>query len=300
MKSNIFALVVLLVLTFAACDSTEPGPPTLAAPTQLKVASDSGALILSWKHSTDTGHPEFDGYQLRITDTRDDKDSVYEARRDSTYRATGLQNGVLYRISVGSRTRGGTVGEHSAAILWSPAQRHERIAIGQPIRVYAVTASGYPSAVDILNPDGRVELLALNSPAFRERASLYVHTLGIGSGLIIRSPELAFDPGPRTRFADWTNSAYVIEASSLNEQRAFVPPDTSVYTATHITVPNGTYLWGRVYFGKLLRPGGDVYFRLLVKRSSTGRLAQGTGDNRYIEIEVSVQSVAGNIFAKRG
>lgn len=300
MKSLFLSLFALLVLIFTACDSTEPGPPALAAPTQLRAASDSGALLLAWKPSTDAGHPEFDGYQVNITDTRDEHSMSFDAGRDSSFRAAGLENGALYRISVGSRTRGGAVGDHGAALLWSPAQRFNRDATSQPIRVYAVTATGYPSAVDILNPDGRVEALMLNSAAFRERASLYVHTLGIGSGLIIRSPELAFDPGPRTRFADWTNSAYVIEASSLNEQLAAAPPDTAAFTATYITLPNGTYPKGRVYFGKLLRPGGDIYFRMLVKRGATGRMAQGTGDNRYIEIEVSVQSTAGNIFAKRG
>jgi hypothetical protein len=300
MKSIILPLFALLAFTVAACDSSKPGPPMLTAPTQLKAASDSGALILSWKHSTDAGHPEFDDYQVNITDTRDEQFTSFDAKRDSTFRATGLENGALYRITVGSRTRGGAVGDHGAALLWSPAQRFNRDAVSQPIRVYAVTASGYPSAVDILNPEGRVEALLLNSPAFRERASLYVHTLGSAAALIIRSPELAFDPGPRTRFADWVNGGYVMEANSLNEPLASSPPDTSAYTATYITLPNGTYPKGRVYFGKLLRPGGDIYFRMLVKRNAYGRMAQGTGDKRYIEIEVSVQSVAGNHFAKRG
>jgi hypothetical protein len=300
MKSIIFLLVAMLVFTFAACDSMEPTLPALAAPAQLRAASDSGALILAWSPSTDEGHSEFSGYHVTVTDTRTEAIQHFDAGRDSTYRLTGLENGVLYRLAVRCWGKGGLSSPQERSILWSPAQRRAHDAAGQPIRVYAVTASGYPSAVDILNPEGRVEALLLNSPAFRERASLYVHTLGSAAALIIRSPELAFDPGPRTRFADWVNGGYVMEANSLNEPLASSPPDTSAYTATYITLPNGTYPKGRVYFGKLLRPGGDIYFRMLVKRNAYGRMAQGTGDKRYIEIEVSVQSVAGNHFAKRG
>ncbi len=37
----------------------------------------------------------------------------------------------------------------------------------------------------------------------------------------------------------------------------------------------------------------------IVRSDANGRMAQGAGENRYIEIEVSVQSTAGNVFAKR-
>ncbi|MCZ7557345.1 MAG: fibronectin type III domain-containing protein [Bacteroidia bacterium] len=296
-------LFALLVFTIAACDSGEvntPFPLQPSAPAELRAASGSAALFLSWKHSSDVDHPEFAGYRVAVRLSGDSVRQQLDLDKDSSVLVTGLTNGKLYTVDVFARTMAGTLSATYASIEWAPAERRAQDAANQPLRVYAVTATGYPAAVDLWTPDYGTELLHLNTPAFRERASLYVHTIGIGSALIIRSPELAFDPGPRTRFADWTNSAYAAEANSLNEQLASSPPDTAAYTATFITLPNGTYPKGRVYFGKLLRPGGDIYFRMLVKRGPNGRMVQGIGDNRYIEIEVSVQSVAGNHFAKRG
>jgi hypothetical protein len=298
-----FLILYAAPLMLIACDSDQintPSPLQPTAPTDLRAASGSAALYLSWRPSVDVEHPEFAGYRITVRLSGDSVRQQIDLGKDSTCLVTGLMNGNMYTLDVHSRTTTGLLSTTSVSIEWSPAVRRTQVAASQPIRIYAVTATGYPSAADLWTPDLSVEVFDHTSAAFHERASLYVHTLGSSSALIIRSPELAFDPGPRTRFADWTNSGYVIEANSLNEQLASAPPDTSAYTATFITLPNGTYPKGRVYFGKLLRPGGDIYFRMLVKRNANGRMAQGTGDNRYIEIEVSVQSVAGNPFAKRG
>jgi hypothetical protein len=299
----------LLLIASACSDPAAPEPkgldiegPVLAAPSQLRACSDSTAIILAWTPSADEDKSDFAGYYIIATDTRNGKARYLDIGLDSSYRVGELENGVMYRIDLHCKTVRNTLSSEHSSITWSPARRRNQVTYSKPIRIYANTSTGflmYPAA-DLWNPNGEIEPMELDDPAFRERASLYVHTLGNASALIIRSPELAFDPGPRTRFADWTNSGYVIEANSLNEQLASSPPDTAAYTATFITLPNGTYPTGRVYFGKLLRPGGDIYFRMLVKRGVNGRMAQGAGDNRYIEIEVSVQSTAGNHFAKRG
>ncbi len=298
MKGVTYTFLVLLVLqVIIGCDSSQPADPSPllpSAPNDLRASAGSSAVFLAWTPSSDANHPEFAGYRITVRLSGDSVRQQIDLDKDSTCLVTGLMNGNMYTLDVHSRATTGLLSTTSVSIEWSPAERRAQVAANQPLRVYAVTASGYPSAVDLWTPDLSVELLHLNTDAFRERASLYLHTLGNASALIIRSPELAFDPGPQTRFA----TGYEAEANSLNEQLASSPPDTAAYTATFITLPNGTYAKGRVYFGKLIRPGGDIYFRMLVKRGANGRMVQGTGENRYIEIEVSVQSAAGNVFAK--
>jgi len=40
------------------------------SPSLIRASSDSGAIIFVWSPTTHAGHPEFDGYQVSITNIR--------------------------------------------------------------------------------------------------------------------------------------------------------------------------------------------------------------------------------------
>ncbi len=293
------AMILLVLIAVYACDSTEPSEPDTAAPTNLRVSSDSGALVVGWTPSTSVGQSHFAGYSITVTDPSGYARGQYHAGKDSIFRVPELVNGDRYHIAVQARSTSGNLSPDQATIEWAPAERRTRDIAGQPIRVYAVTSKNYPCAVDLWNAEGMAEPLRWATEDFQRRASFYVHTLGTSYGLLIRSPHLAFVPGPQTMFADVASGGNVAEANNLNEHLSAAPPDTSAYTASYINVPNGTLTKGRIYFGRLPRPEGDLYFRLFLKRGPNGRLVHGAGDDRFIEIEVSIQGEPGNRFVKR-
>jgi hypothetical protein len=66
-----------------------------------------------------------------------------------------------------------------------------------------------------------------------------------------------------------------------------------------ITLSDITVNTGKVYFGRLVRGTDFYYFRMLVKRGANGKLIQGSGNDRYVELAISFQNAPNNPFAKQ-
>lgn len=299
MKLKRFSLLLAAVLLvgIAACDedsTNEPVDPDVSAPTNLRASSDDQAIILTWDNSSSENQDNFGGYKIRVLDQDTNEFFFTNAQKGSGTRISGLKNGTRYLISVWAVTSLDKESASFVSIEWAPAARREVNQDNQAIRVYATTSTTFDSAVDLYNESGITEVIPQAGQIFRDRGDLYVYAPnGTSNFLELRSPSTANNQGLLTQF-----SSVSYEADDLDEQVATTAPATSTYTGQEVTISNGTFSKGKVVFGRLRRGTDYYYFRLLIKRDGTGKLVQGSGLDRYVEMDVSFQHVRNVPFAK--
>ncbi|MDT8325168.1 MAG: fibronectin type III domain-containing protein [Bacteroidota bacterium] len=295
------ALAVLISVTFVACDEDSDNPittdPEVAAPTNLEAASADGAVFLSWTPSVDESEDNFGSYNISILNLATNQTNttpITVGKGLSSVRIDGLTNGIQYAFTVRSVTTLGNESTDFAMIEWSPAVRNDLDNDGNLIRVYATTSSTFDSGIDLYNDAGMTEIIPQAGTEFTARGDLFVFASSSSSTLSLKSPAEANNQGLETQFSNFSP----VETDDLDNQLASEPPSDGSYALKEITLDNGTVSAGRVYWGRLVRGSDYFYFRLLIKKGSNGRLVQGSGDDRYVEMVVSFQNAPNNPFAK--
>lgn len=290
-------LLLTMVLVFAiACDEETTGPidADVTAPTDLRAASDNEAIILDWKPSVSETQDNFGGYKVTVRNTETNQSFFENAPKGSGHRIENLSNGTRYEITVHAMTSQDKPSAGSATIEWAPAIRRDVNQLNQPIRVYATTSVTFNSAVDLYNASGVCEVIPQVGDVFRERGDLYVHAPNETSNfLVIKSPSTANNQGLETQF-----STVFYNADDLDAQFVTTPPANATYTSAEVTIPNSPVSEGKVVYGRLKRGTDHYYFRLLVKKGDNGKLVQGSGADRYLELVVSFQHIRNVPFSK--
>lgn len=297
-KTLVCATLFLGLVAGACSDSggpVAPDEPDLAPPYNVRAYSDDSTIGLTWDRSVDEGRSGFGKYQLTLWDkTSGDTVRTEAAKGTSTLRIRRLINGDRYEISMASVSSGGRKGTLSTTVEWAPAKRVLRDINGNAIRVFT-TVSTLPSGVDLLADSAHAEVLNLVSPAFAARADLYVYAANfVGIVQLMNPQNSAVNPGQLTKFS----SVPGVAAASLNDAPATSSPASATYTLDAITIDNGAADKGVIYFGRTQRGTAWYYFRVFVK-SAGGTLIQGSGPDRYLELEASFQSGRNVPFAKR-
>jgi hypothetical protein len=304
MKSISFFKTLALALTvsiaFVACDEEDSpitADPDVAAPTNLKAASADGAVYLSWNASTSESASNFGSYDIAILNKSTNQALAPRtaSKGINSVRIDGLTNGTRYEFTVRSVTTQGKKSTDFAIVEWSPAVRQALDAAGLVIKVYATTSTTFNSAIDLYNAAGKAEIIPQSGAEFRDRGDLYLFANSATAPISLRSPDLANNKGMETQFS----TAAAIDTDDLNTQLADAPPATNSYTLKEITLSDVTMNTGKVYFGRLVRGTDFFYFRMLVKRGANGKLIQGNGNDRFVELAISFQNAPNNPFAKQ-
>ncbi|MCZ7556406.1 MAG: fibronectin type III domain-containing protein [Bacteroidia bacterium] len=304
MKSFAFlktiALALLVSVSFVACDEeSDPigSDPDVLAPTNLKAGSADGAVFLNWTASASASASNFNGYEIAILNkaTNTALTPISAGAGVTSVRIDGLTNGTRYEFTIRSLTTGGKKSTDFAMIEWSPAPRQALDLNGALIKVYATTSTTFNSAIDIFNAAGKAEVIPQSGAEFRDRGDLYVTAASTTAPLSIKSPDQANNKGMETQFSTVAG----IATDDLNTQLASAPPASSSYSLKEITLGDATVAAGMVYFGRLVRGTDQYYFRMLVKRGANGKLVQGSGADRYVEVAFSFQNAPNNPFAKK-
>ncbi len=293
------ALALLVGVTFIACDEdTNPidNDPDVSAPTNLKASSADGAVYLSWTLSSSESASNFGSYDIAILDksTNQALSPKTASKGISSLRIDGLTNGTRYEFTLRSVTTAGKKSISFALVEWSPAVRQNFDAAGMLIKVYATT-SIFNSAIDLFNASGKAEVIPQAGQTFQDRGDLYVDAASPSAPLSLKSPAEANNQGMVTQFS----SSASVDTDDLNTHLSSVPPLSNTYTLSEITLSDITVAAGKVFFGRLVRGSDYYYFRLLVKRGANGKLIQGSGDDRYVELTVSFQNIPNNPFSKK-
>ncbi len=299
MKPSIIALFALLLLfAVAGCDedsNTGPVDPDVSAPTNIMASSADQALNLKWTPSASESQDNFDGYQVRVLNKSTNQFFIEKAPKGGGYKVSNLDNGTIYVVTVRAVTKNSKESSDFVQIEWSPAIRRSVDVSNQTIRVYATTSTTFNSAVDLYNPSGKAEVIPQSGQEFRDRGDLFVYAENASSGsLSIRTPSAANNKGMETQF-----STVGYDADDLDAQTQTTPPMTSTYTRNDVSITAAAVSLGRVVYGRLKRGTDNIYFRLLVTRDAAGKMVQGSGNDRYVEMVVSYQHIANNPFAKK-
>lgn len=295
LRSLALACLVAVTLTCAGCgeDATAPLPLRFAPPTDLAVASGDGKLHVTWTPSIDESFPQFEGYRITINVVNSGRDSSWtlpKARRGMTI--AGLRNGEYYRVRVHALSTGGVPGTDSAAIVWSAAVQRRTDITGAPITLYSLT-SGRRAAIDLGDDSGRVELLEVESAAFRARGNLYAVIANMAAPFELVSAELyPGGAGMRTEF-----STVVTTADSLHLATRTTMPATSTYVDSGVLIYQNDVSRARIHFGRTRTSQGWHYFRMLVRPGTDGRLVRGAGIDAHVVIELSYQTAANVPFS---
>lgn len=291
-------LAVAVALAFApACDEDSTGPvdADVTAPTKLRASSADEAVILNWQPSASEGQDNFGGYKIVVLNTDNNQSFFENAPKGSGFTVQNLENGTRYKFTVRAVTSQDKESADAATIDWAPAIRRDVNQDEQPIRVYATTSTAFNSGVDLFNASGVCEVIPQSGQEFKDRGDLFVYAPNETSNfLVIRSPSAATgNPGLETQF-----STVFYDADDLDEHFTTTAPSTATYTSAEVTITNAAVNSGKIVYGRLSRGTEYNYFRLLVKRGANGKLVQGSGADRYLELVVSFQLVRNVPFAK--
>lgn len=298
---SIILLAAVLSVSFSACDSTsDPASPSdadVAAPTNIKASSADGQVILAWTASSSETQSNFGKYMIVVMNTTTNLiDTLYAAKGSAENIIGNLTNGTRYQFTVRSLTSAGKASSDYARIEWAPAVRQDQDKDGYIITVYATTSTANNSAVDFYNSAGKAEVLAQSGAEFKARGDAYVYAADAAAlALSIKSPDQANNKGLTTQFS--TVSAY--NADNLDDSQLTAMPSPTTFTATSIDIATGTSSTGKIYFGRTVRGSDFYYFRILVMKDASGKLVQGTGTERFLEMEVSYQTKPNIPFAKK-
>ncbi|MEK9137891.1 MAG: hypothetical protein AAB393_12270, partial [Bacteroidota bacterium] len=88
------------------------------------------------------------------------------------------------------------------------------------------------------------------------------------------------------------------DASDLNDPQS-APPDTGSYQSNRVNIPAGAVAQSKIIYARSTTD--NKYVRILVQRNpATGLLYSGSGNDRYVTLQLSYQNTPGNWFAKPG
>ncbi len=275
-------------------ETTNPTGPTIVAPTNLRAYSAGPTSVyLLWSLSTSESEASFNNYLVQAKDpagTVVATSNVAEGTPNVT--VSSLTEGVIYTFVVRSTATGSVVSSDSASVRWSPARRYTTDSTnGAPIQVYEIRSTLGASGLQ-LNSNGsyaRVRSLNAGNPD-RILCDIYIDSVG-GGAICLKNIALLGSYPKNTFFS--TESR---DATDLNDPQS-APPDTSTYQANRINLPGTAVTQSKIFFARSTTD--NKYVRILVQRNvATGLLYSGSGNDRYVVLQLSYQNTAGNWFAK--
>lgn len=301
-----FLLTLFLVMFFASCDnSTNPTTPDadVTEPTNLQAYSDNTKIGLTWTTSVSESQSNFGTYELTYweTGTTGSTQVASIAKGSTSYTITGLVNGKRYTAQIRSKTTAGKTSTGYATIEWSPAVRNATDLNGQIINLYATTSLQPKSGMVFKNASNQCEVLSQAGSDWARRGDIYFDAQSNSAQVLsIKSANRATkNPGDKTTFFS-TQSYDVDDLNASSAQSA--PPAYSTYTTSQIDFIDQTVSKSKIYWARIQGLGADatnMYTVRFIVLNTGGKLIQGTGADRYITLQVSVQTASGNPYAKK-
>jgi hypothetical protein len=310
---KLLAMLIFSAILFTACESTTDNDddpvddPKPEAPTELKAMSLSDSeIMLTWTPSPSESHELFEGYMLYISSTGGGPLTPVEVHKDDRpYTVTDLDEGVIYEFKLVAKFTNGNESEGEAVVEWSPATRFEKDFYDQTIEVYEYT-SQFGSGIDLFYFEDEEnygpKVLTVNSKAD--------WNLGIDTRNdmlhIMPAKEITYaqdEPDPvqateiNTQFWAADDLDEVFDSEALNASGEF--KDNLIFDL------NGDYVdpeKGVVLIVRSKEEGETKwnYSKILVKRDPEGNWLQGSGENEYLEMEISFQRALDVPYAKFG
>jgi hypothetical protein len=310
------ALVAMMALGVVGCNENpvdDPGTVTNVSNLEANALS-STSVGLRWSASSTAGATYMVSYRkVGASDTASSASAGAGITvSGNTAVVTGLTAGA-YTFYV--HTQSGTTMSTGASITWAPATRYQNDAASPAttLRMYEfASTSGSGLILDPAKGGPRNASVAQSSgdPAGSIALAIFTNT---------PTPAGTFDIGPAYAFVGFRNadkfdsSAYISNSgysvNSLDE--LYLKQSLDTYINSGIADPGNVKAFnlpatstdgkGVAFLMRVGHTGvgtGMHYARILVKADASGKLLRGTAPNRYVEVEISYQSVAGIPYAK--
>lgn len=266
-------------------------------------SKDSSSVLLIWDKSPldkVTGNTNvFDHYHLVITDDKGTALPTLKLPAGTTsYTAKSLTPGTIYNFELRGGFKNDTMSTASR-IKWSPAFRFTNTTNGVAIKLYE-SASKNGSGLDLYNATG-------GSSDVQNIANSNLWNLGINT----KSGKLVFGSASDLGYTytkapqDAQMATVYFSVNSLDAATDSQAMDAAAYglkaqsydISELETISPST---GYVFIVRTMELGQTTYnyAKVFVKRTG-GKILQGTGTDRYIEVEVSYQKKAGVAYAKK-
>lgn len=289
--SALFAMLAFVALSFTACEEDSTTEPVItvrpAAPTSLKAVSlDSVSVGLSWTASASADSAWFSGYELNVSGGTTPMQPVTIAKTATSYTVSGLVEGTEYTFTLKSKNTSGEYSTTNAEVKWAPATRFVANGNGAAIKIYE-TLSDFGSGLALFTDNGYPMSYKVANSANWDLGLITKSGVLFGSATVL-DYNYATTPG-LTEITD------AVVVNSLNEDFNTTSLESKTFSAKTINL--ASYTKSIVVYAKKITGNDKNYARILIK-AANNTLLQGTGSDRYIEMEISYQKVKNVPYAK--
>jgi len=291
---SILTLTLCLGMFLNSCDETTTDPVvtpvTLKAPTALMATSKSDKeVILKWTASASESEATFAGYKVFVDGS---PIQAPAAKGVTNYTVKGLTE-KAYNFVIKSVSTDGTYSADSVKITWAPAWRFSN---DEKIKMYESKSSN-GSGLNIFDTDESFPYTDIVD-------NIQNWTVGIDNktdNVIKFGPakSLSYTVTGKTLKNVVISSTYT-EADSLDEVFDSKALDTKTFNGTAEYLDLNTVTTskkGIVIIIKETVENKDRYAKIFLKKGTSG-FFNGTGNNRFVNAEVSYQKVLGLPYAK--
>ena len=296
-------LAALSLALFAAACNENPtdNPPNttgLNGVDSLYATSLSATSVgLKWRN-LDTGAVTYSiSYQLQSGGT---PNTVTSSVPSVT--VSGLQTGQVYTFSV-STVKGSSTSS-AATINWASAPRG-----ASTVKMYEFLSSN-PSGLSLTESGAPVAVSMKSTSAGLAQITMFIYGSGSVPDSVIVGPAYAFpeygasanfNPSKVDSSTYISGSAYAVP--SLSEWYLNTSLDKMIQAGSNVNAYKFTpsvYGNSQGFVVRYGAAGNYHYARIVIMKGSNGSIVQGSGSNRYIEAEVSLQSGSTVPYAKSG
>ena len=266
------------------------------APAALRATSkDAKTVLLRWDASPSENDAKFNGYILHITGTGVGPIAPKNISKDTVqpYEVFGLDEGTVYNFELVAVST--TTAESEASkVSWSPASRFTEIN-ANPIKVY-VKASSFGSGLDLYDATavGPRVLTIISSDEWNLGLRDDGNSLNFGSATILTYNYSGTPIKTEVSSDNWINATGLdacFDSDALNiDETKF---KEQVFDLNSLSTTDG------VVFVVRYKDGTNTnynYAKVWVKKPAGGFL-QGSGNDQYIEVQISYQMTPGVPYA---
>jgi hypothetical protein len=274
-------------------------------PANLKASSTSATSVaLSWDALSGAT-----SYRISWTGSGAAGSGSVDNVTGTTYEAEGLTANAQYTFSVAANTADGL--SDASTIVWAGADRfNETSTAGQKIRMYEAESTN-PSGLNLfVNSAPRMVSLLPTATGAKAQLAMFIYprTSGGTPDSIIVGPVYALTEYRVSAGNDFSRmdtnvfiSGTTYQASSLDTWYLSQPLNQLIDPTSNVKAYKFTpaTTTGQGFIVRTGTAGNYNYARVVIKALGNS-LVQGSYPNRYVELEVSYQTVANLPYAKPG
>ncbi len=290
-----FAIIAISAFIFTACeenvtnpDTEQPKPESITNLQATTFAKDT--IALKFTQSVSESNTLFTDYTLTITPGTYAPMTV--PKGTNYIKIGGLQSNIEYTFSIIANYSNDS-SSAPATIKWATAYRFDKNINDdtEVIKIYE-SASDFGSGLMLYTMQGSTAGSVAKKIANSIDWDLALHTQTAGEIRFGSAKGIGYN---FTTQPNVTEVSEPIVANSLNEVFDSQALNAKIYKQQYVNLSN--YTNNLVFYARKV-VGSDYYYaKVLVKKGTNGFL-QGSGNNRYIELQVSYQTAKNLPYAK--